>query len=53
MGCDHVVFTTDGVMRCEKCRGTVTVGFPISIKDFEAISRAFIKNHKNCKEQTA
>lgn len=53
MRCDYVVFSTEGVMKCECCGETLAVGFPIGIGSFESIAKSFIKNHKNCKEQTA
>jgi hypothetical protein len=50
---DHVVFTTEGVMKCERCGETLSVEFPIGVGSFESIAKAFIEVHKNCKEQTA
>ena len=51
MGCDHVVFTTEGIIKCRHCGQAVAVPFPIAVDDFSKIITDFIGVHKNCKEQ--
>lgn len=52
MGCDHVVFTTEGIIKCIHCGEQITVPFPVPVDDFCTITTEFIEHHKNCKEQT-
>ena len=49
---NHVVFTTEGVVLCRHCKASIQLTYPIRLKDCEVVAKTFIKNHKNCKEQT-
>lgn len=51
MGCDHVVYTTEGVIKCTHCGVQITVPFPVQVDGFCMITTEFVEVHQNCKEQ--
>lgn len=44
----HVVCTESG-FKCVHCGQASSVRFPISVSDWIALSRAFVKEHIDCK----
>jgi hypothetical protein len=50
MGCDHVVYTAEGWIICQRCGVEALVPFPLAVEDFVKMTTDFISNHSTCKE---
>ena len=47
---EHIVATTEGVLRCEHCGKEQEIKFPLLVDAFCSLSDKFISEHRFCKE---